>query len=371
VTHDPTRTSAVTDRNALVVSFYPYPRAFERLPCRLLCLGPDMQRRHFVMLLGGAASWPLATRAAQQGRMRLVGILGGWDENQPAAKLLRTRLTQRLHELGWTEGSNIRLEVRWAAGNADRMRVMAEELVRLGPDLILTSTTPATAAIQRETLTLPIVFVSVSDPVGAGFVASLSRPGGNITGFINLEATMGSKWLELLKEIAPSVKRVAIMFNPDTAPGGGSYFLPSIEAAARSLNVGSVITPIHSEAEIETVIAMLGREPGGGLVVESDGFMLAHQAKIISLAAHYKVPAVSDLTLPTEMGGLLSYGSTGYEIFGGAALYVDRILNGAKPAELPVQVPTKFELRLNLKTAESLGLTIPSSMLSRADGVIE
>jgi len=251
------------------------------------------------------------------------------------------------------------------------MRVFAKELVGLEPDLILVSTTPATAALQRETQTVPIVFVAISDPVGAGFVASLARPGGNITGFINLEATMGGKWLELLKEIAPSVKRVAIMFNPDTASGGGSYVMPSFEAAARSLNVGSVIVPVYSEAEIETAIAMLGREPGGGLIVQSDGFMLVHEAKVISLATQYKIPAVSDRTLPTEKGGLLTYGPSGNEMFVGAAQYVDRILKGAKPAELPVQVPTKFELRLNLKTAETLGLTIPSSMLSRADEVIE
>lgn len=330
-----------------------------------------MKRRDFIKLLGGAAAaWPLAA-GAQQGRMRRVGILGGWDESSPTAKLLLSKLTQRLHELGWTEGSNIRLDVRWAAGNADRMRVFAKELVGLEPDLILVSTTPATAALQRETQTVPIVFVAISDPVGAGFVASLARPGGNITGFINLEATMGGKWLELLKEIAPSVKRVAIMFNPDTASGGGSYVMPSFEAAARSLNVGSVIVPVYSEAEIETAIAMLGREPGGGLIVQSDGFMLVHEAKVISLATQYKIPAVSDRTLPTEKGGLLTYGPSGNEMFVGAAQYVDRILKGAKPAELPVQVPTKFELRLNLKTAETLGLTIPSSMLSRADEVIE
>jgi putative tryptophan/tyrosine transport system substrate-binding protein len=329
-----------------------------------------MRRREFLGVIGVAAAWPVVARA-QQGRVRLVGILGGWDENNPTAKLLLSKLKQRLHELGWTEGSNIRLEVRWAAGNTDRMRVFAKELVGLGPDLILASTTPATAALQRETQTLPIVFVTVSDPVGAGFVASLSRPGGNITGFINLEATMGGKWLELLKEIAPSVKRVAIMFNPDTAPGGGSYFLPSFEAAARSLNVVSVTASVHSEAEIETAITMLGREPGGGLVVESDGFMFAHRAKVISLATQYNVPAVSDRTLPTEQGGLLSYGPVDDDMFLGAALYVDRILRGANPTELPVQAPTKFEMRLNLKTAAMLSLTIPPSILARADEVIE
>lgn len=251
------------------------------------------------------------------------------------------------------------------------MRVFAKELVGLGPDLILASTTPATAALHRETRTVPIVFVTVSDPVGAGFVASLSRPGANITGFINLEATMGSKWLELLKEIAPSVKRVAIMFNPDTAPGGGLHFLPSFETAARSLGVVPVTASVHSEAEIETAIMMLGREPGGGLVVESDGFMFVHRAKVTLLATQYKLPAVSDRTLPTEQGGLLSYGPVDDDMFLGAALYVDRILRGANPAELPVQVPTKFEMRLNLKTAAMLGLTIPPSILARVDDVIE
>jgi putative ABC transport system substrate-binding protein len=295
----------------------------------------------------------------------------GWDENNPGAKLLLSKLTRRLRELGWTESSDIRLDVRWAAGNVDRMQILAKELVGLEPDLILACTTPATAALHRQTRMLPIVFVIVSDPVGAGFVASLSRPGANITGFINLEATMGSKWLELLKEIAPNVKRVAIMFNSDTAPGGGSYFLPSFEAAARSLNVAPVVASVHSEAEIEAAITMLGHEPGGGLVVESDGFMFAHRAKVISLATQYNVPAVSDRTLPTEQGGLLSYGPVDDDMFLGAALYVDRILRGVNPAELPVQVPTKFEMRLNLKTANMLGLSIPPSILARADEVIE
>lgn len=335
--------------------------------------GGDMRRREFIINLGGSAAalaWPLGTHA-QQGRMRRVGILVGWDENNPVAKLLLSKLTQRLHELGWTGGGNIRLDVRWAAGNVDRMRVFAKELVGLGPDLILASTTPATAALHRQTRTLPIVFVNVSDPVGAGFVATLSHPGANITGFINLEPTMGGKWLELLKEIAPSVERAAIMFNPDTAPGGGSYFLPSFEAAARSLNVASVTASVHSEAEIETAITALGHQPGGGLVVESDGFMFAHRAKVASVATQYKVPVVSDRTLPTEQGGLLSYGPVDDDMFLGAALYVDRILHGANPAELPVQTPTKFEIRLNLKTAETLGLSMPPSILSRADEVIE
>lgn len=268
-----------------------------------------MLRRKFIIGLAGSAAAlarPLDTRA-QQERMRRVGILVGWDKD-PLAKLFLSRLTQKLRELGWTEGRNIQLDVRWAAGNVDRMRVFAKELVGLGPDLIVASTTPATAALHQETRTLPIVFVTVSDPVGAGFVATLSRPGANITGFINLEPTMGGKWLELLKEIAPGVNRAGIMFNPDTAPGGGSYFLPSFEAAARSLNVAPVTASVRSEAEIETAISMLGQQQGGGLVVESDGFMFAHRAKVISVATKHNVPAVSDRTLPTEQGGLLSYG---------------------------------------------------------------
>jgi putative ABC transport system substrate-binding protein len=297
--------------------------------------------------------------------MRRVGVLVGWEENNPTAKRLLSTLTQRLQELGWTEGSNIRLDVRWAAGNVDRMQVFAKELIGLGPDLMLASTTPVTAELHRETQTVPIEFVMVSDPVGAGFVASLSRPGANITGFINLEATMGGKWLELLKEIAPEIKRVAIMFNPDTAPGGGSHFLPSFNAAARSLNVTPVAAPVHSDAEIETAITMLGHD-GGGLVVMSDGFMFVHRAKVISLAIQNNVPAVSDSSLPTDQGGLLSYGPVNDEMFLGAILYVDRILHGAKPADLPVQVPTKFKLGINLKTAKALGLSVPATLLARA-----
>lgn len=331
-----------------------------------------MRRREFIALLGGPATvgWSLAAQA-QQGRMRRVGILVGWDENNPAAKLLLSKLKQRLRELGWTEDSNIRLDVRWAAGSVDRMQVFAKELIGLRPDLIVASTTPATAALHRETRTLPIVFVTVSDPVGAGFVATLSHPGANMTGFINLEPTMGGKWLELLKEIAPNVERVAIMFNPHTAPRGGSYFMPSFEAAARSLNVVPVTASVLTEVEIETAVAMLGREPGRGLVVESDGFMFTHRAKVISLVTQHSVPAVSDRTLPTEQGGLLSYGPVDEDMFLGAALYVDRILRGANPAELPVQVPTKFEMRLNIKTAKMLGLTIPPSILARVDEMIE
>lgn len=332
-----------------------------------------MRRREFITLLGGSATpivWSLAAHA-QQGRMRRVGILVGWDESNPAAKLLLSKLTHRLRELGWTEGSNIRLDIRWAAGNVGRMQVFAKELIGLGPDLILASTTPATAALHQETRTLPIVFVTVSDPIGAGFVATVSHPGTNITGFINLEPTMGGKWLELLKEIAPNVRRVGIMFNPHTAPGGGSYFMPSFEAAARSLDVTPVTASVLSEAEIEAAITMLGREPGGGLVVESDGFMFAHRAKVISAATQHKVPAVSDRTLPTEQGGLLSYGPVDDDMFLGAALYVDRILRGANPSELPVQVPTKFEMRLNRKTAEILGLTVPPSIFARVDEVTE
>jgi putative tryptophan/tyrosine transport system substrate-binding protein len=251
------------------------------------------------------------------------------------------------------------------------MRTSAKELINSQPDVILTNTSPATAVLQRETRVIPIVFGSVSDPVGSGFVASLARPGGNITGFTDSEASMAGKWLELLIEIAPGVKRAAIMFNPDTAPGGGLYFVPAFEAAARSFKVEPMIARVHTEADIETVMNSLGREPAGGLVVMPDVHMHIHRALIIVLAARNKVPAVSYAKLIPRAGGLLSYGADLGDIWLRAATYVDRILRGAKPADLPVQLPTKFEMVVNLKTAKALGLTVPQSILLRADEVIE
>jgi putative ABC transport system substrate-binding protein len=303
--------------------------------------------------------------------MRRVGVLMEWNENDPEAKAFFSGFTQGLAELGWTDGRNMRMDVRWAASNVDRMRILAKELVDLQPDVILAGATPATAALRRETQTIPIVFAAVSDPVGDGFVAGLPRPGGNLTGFINLEASMGGKWLELLTEIAPGVKRAAMMFNPDTAPGRGSYYLPAFEAAARSLKVAPIAAPVHSDAEIEAAITSLGRTPGGGLVLMPDGFMQVHRAPIISLAARHNVPAVYQLALFVRDGGLLSYGPEFKDMFRRAASYVDRILRGAKPAELPVQLPIKFEMALNRKTAKALGLDVPISIELRADEVIE
>jgi putative ABC transport system substrate-binding protein len=242
-------------------------------------------------------------------------------------------------------------------------------LVGLRPDIILTGATPATVALQRETRTIPIVFASVADPVASGIVARLDRPNGNITGFANWEASMGGKWLELLSEIAPGLKRAAIMFNPDSSPA--SLYLPSLEMAARSLKVVPITAPVHSDVEIETVIIALGREPGGGLVIIPDGFTSAHRAPVISAAARNKVPAVYTQSFYVRDGGLLSYGADLLDIIRRAATYVDRILRGAKPAELPVQLPTKFEMLVNLKTAKALGLTVPQSILLSADEVIQ
>jgi putative tryptophan/tyrosine transport system substrate-binding protein len=330
-----------------------------------------VRRRDFIAGFGSAAAWPLAARAQQGERVRGVGVLVADDESDPETKVWISGFMQGLRELSWTDGRNLRMEVRWAAGNVDRMRMFAKELVELQPDVIVGSSTPVTAALQRETRTIPIVFVNVIDPVDSGFVARLSRPGGNITGFINLEASMGGKWVELLTGIAPGVKRAAIMFNPDTAPGGGSYFLPSFEAAARLVNVEPITAPVHSEAEIETVMISLGREPRGGLVVMPDGFMFVHRAPIILLAARYNVPAVYFATHISKDGGLLSYGPDYRDVFRRAAPYVDRILRGAKPADLPVQLPVKFEMVVNVKTAKALGLAVPQSILLSADEVIE
>ena len=292
-----------------------------------------IQRREFITLLGGAAAWPLAARAQQPGRMRRVGVLMAFDENDPEANRYLSGFTQGLAELGWANGRNMRMDVRWGGGSVDRMRMCAKELLDLQPDIILAHGTPATAAFQRETRTIPIVFAPLSDPVGDGFVASLPRPGGNITGFISQEDTMAGKWLELLTEIAPGVKRVAAIFNPDTAPSGGLYVLPAFEAAARSFKVAPIAAPIHSDAEIETVITSLGREPGGGLVVPPDVFLFSHRAQIILFAARNNVPTVYPDAVWARDGGLLSYGPDLVEIYRRAATYVDRILRGAKPGD--------------------------------------
>jgi putative ABC transport system substrate-binding protein len=263
------------------------------------------------------------------------------------------------------------MDVRWAGGSVDRARMYAKELVEPQPDILLAQGTPATAALQQETRTIPIVFVNVTDPVGAGFVAGLPRPGGNITGFSNIEAAMAGKWLELLTEIAPGVKRAAIMFNPDTAPGGGSFFIPPFKAAARLLKVEPITAPIHSDAEIEATITSLGREPRGGLVVGNDGFMTIHRAPIISQAARNNVPAVYGQSFYAREGGLLSYGPDQVDFFRRAAPYVDRILRGEKPADLPVQLPIKFEMAINLMTAKAIGLTVPQTLLVAANELIE
>jgi putative ABC transport system substrate-binding protein len=330
-----------------------------------------MRRREFIAGLSGAAAWPLAARAQQPDRMRRMGVLTGFVENDPEAKAYLSRFRQGLAELGWIDGRNLRMDVRWAAGSVDRARVYAKELVDLQPDVILADSTPQTAALQRETRTIPIVFVLVSDPVGSGFVTGLPRPGGNITGFINNEPTMGGKWVQLLTEIAPGLKRAAIMFNPDTAPYGRSFYLPSFEAGARSLKVDPIVAPVHSDTEIETAITSLGREPGGGLVIMPDEFMFIHRAPTILLAVRNNVPAVYFLSIFAREGGLLSYGADNADIYRRAAPYVDRILRGEMPADLPVQVPTKFEMVLNAKTAKVLALTVSQSILLRADEVIE
>jgi putative ABC transport system substrate-binding protein len=295
-------------------------------------------------------------------------LLIEFDENDPVAKAYVSAFTQALAGLGWTDG-NLRMDLRWHGDNNNRTRALAQELVGLKPDIILAHGTLATAALQRETRTIPVVFASVSDPAAQRIIARLDRPSGNITGFANLEATLGGKWLELLSEIAPGLKRAAIMFNPDTSQA--SAFMPSLETAARSLKVEPIMAPVHSDVEIETAIIALGREPGGGLVGMPDGFMTAHRAPIILAAARNNVPAVYSLSYFARDGGLLSYGVDQVDLFRRAATYVDRILRGEKPGDLPVQLPTKFEMVVNLKSAKALGLAIPPSILLRADEMIE
>jgi putative ABC transport system substrate-binding protein len=335
-----------------------------------MLIRPSMfRRREFIAGLGGAAAWPLAARAQQGNRIRRIGVLMSGDQNDPVMKPRLPAFTQPLADLGWTDGRNVRIDLRWAGGDINRIRALAQELVGLQPDIIVTNSTLATVAVQRERRTIPIVLAGVADPVASGIVARLDRPAGNITGFGLLEPSMGGKWLELLSEIAPGLKRAAIMYNPDTAPV--SAYMPSLETAARTLKVEPIPAPVHSDAEIETAIIVLGREPGGGLVVMPDTFVVVHRAPIILAAARNNVPAVYADSVLARDGGLLSYGVDRVDPFRRAATYVGRILRGEKPGDLPVQLPTKFEMVVNRKTAKALGLEVPPSILLRADEVIE
>jgi putative tryptophan/tyrosine transport system substrate-binding protein len=331
-----------------------------------------MRRREFITLLSsGAVCWPLAARAQQPDRMRRIGVLMGYAESDSEAQSALAAFVQGLQQLGWADGRNVRIDTRWSIpADADLMQRFAKELVALQPDLILSHITPTTAALLQQTRTIPIIFANVSDPIGSGFVASFPRPGGNVTGFNVSEPTMAGKLLELLKEIAPRVARVAMLFNPGTATYA-EYWLNPFKTAAASFAVEAIVAPAHDMSEIESIVAAQARKPDGGLIVMSDSFTIAHRVEITSLVARYRLPTVYPYRLFAEVGGLLSYGVDLTDNFRRAAIYADRILKGAKPNELPVQAPVKFELVINLKTAKALGLDVPLQLRQRADDVIE
>lgn len=329
-----------------------------------------MRRRDFITIIGGAAaSWPLAGRAQQLDRRR-IGILMGWAESDREAQSWLAAFREELRKLGWTEGRNIEMEIRWAAGDVESMKRFAKELVALQPDLIVTGSTPATAAVLQQTPTIPVIFVLVGDPVGSGFVTSLARPGGNATGFTPIEESLGGKWVEVLRDIAPRVSRVALVFNPPTATFVKGY-LNTFRAAAASLGMETIVAPVSDMPELESLFTTEEREPNSGFVVIPDAFTITHRAEIISLAARWRIPAIYWSRSFTEIGGLISYGPYLPDEYRRAAPYVDRILKGAKPSELPVQAPTKFELVINLKTAKALGLAVPLFLQQNADEVIE
>jgi putative tryptophan/tyrosine transport system substrate-binding protein len=331
----------------------------------------DVRRREFITLLGGAAAWPLAARAQQTDRMRRIGVLMGTAEDDQQTLPFLQAFKRGLQELGWIEGRNIQVDYRFGASDVDRMQRFAKELVNSQPDLIVGHATPGTAALARETKTIPIIFVVVSDPVGSGFVASLSRPGGNMTGFVNIEASMGGKWIEFLKEVSPRLARAAFIYNPETAPH--SYYLGPFEAAARSLSVEPMPSPVRHADDIEALIRGLGESRDSGLAVMPDTFTstLRVYNQIISLAARYGVPTIYPYRYMAAAGGLLSYGTNNADLFRRTPTYVDRVLKGTKPAELPVQLPTKFEFVVNLKAAQALGVDVPLKLRAFADEVIE
>lgn len=329
-----------------------------------------MRRRDFIAgVAGSATAWPLAARAQHGGRVPRIGVLINLAEDNPEAISRRAAFQQALHQLGWTDGGNIRIDYRWATDDADRLGRNAMELVALAPDLILANGTSSVAALKRATRSVPIVFVRVADPIGAGFVASLARPGGNITGFSLFEYGMSGKWLELLKEISPNVSRAVVIRDSSSASGIGQY--GAIQAVAPSFGVELRPVEAHDTGDIERVVAELAREPNCGMIVTSGTQSVVHRDFLISLAARHRLPAVYASRVFARSGALVAYGPDVFDQYRRAAGYVDRILKGENPADLPVQAPTKYELAINLKTAKALGLNVPPSLLARADEVIE
>src|SRR5215471_6896153 len=330
-----------------------------------------MRRRDLIIgIAGSAAAWPLAARAQQARSVRRIGVLIGFTETDPAVQSWLAAFRAALAKLGWTEGSTLRIELRWAGYDPDKMKTFAKDLVDMRPDAILSVTTPVTGALIRETQTIPIVIATVADPISSGFVTNLGRPGGNVTGFALYEPSMGGKWLELLKQIAPGVTRVALLFNPATTVPV-KFYMSSIEAAASSFAIQASTAPVHAKDEIEGVIDTLAGNPGAGLIVMPDLFNTVNRDLIIAMAARSRVPAIYFVRAFTDSGGLISYGPDFAEQYPQAAEYIDRILKGEKPGNLPIQMPIKVPLIINLKTTKALGLDVPVHLLQLADEVIE
>jgi putative tryptophan/tyrosine transport system substrate-binding protein len=328
-----------------------------------------LKRREFITLLGGAAAWPVAAHAQQAGRVARIGVLMGIGDSDPEAKPRVEAFQKGLQELGWTEGHNIHLDYRWTAGDPERTLLLAKEIFDLKPDVMLVHSSPAVAALRQLTSKIPMVFVLIADPIGSGFVESLAHPGGNVTGFMNAEAPMAGKWLGLIMEIAPKIKRVALIYNPRTSPF--QSYLREFDASARQFGVQAVPTPVLDAAELERALHTLGQEPNSAFFVVPDVFVQVHRALIIKLAEEYRLPAIYPYRFFPTSGGLLSYGFDTVIAFRQAASYVDKILKGATPADLPVQAPAVFKMVVNLKAAQAIGLTIPESFLVRADEVID
>jgi putative ABC transport system substrate-binding protein len=342
----------------------------ESPPPLTMLLSRHTRRREFIALVGGAVAWSLAARAQQPERLRRIGFLHGPAENDPEAKARVAAFQEELGTLGWTVNRNVKIEHRFSGGDIGRIQAFTAELVGWAPDVIAATGTPVIAALKQATHTIPIVFSVVNDPAGQGFVANLARPGGNITGFSYVDFPMIGKWFEILKEVVPSVRRITLMFNPETAPYY-SVFLRDFRAAAAPLNAELSATPVQNEAEIDAAATTFAHEPGGALIAAPDPFINSHRRLIIALMKRHRLPTLFGFPRYVEEGALLSYGPDTIDIVRRSASYVDHILKGERPGDLPVQAPTKYILAINLRTAEAIGLTIPPTLLARADEVIE